>query len=175
MAQFDLRPPEVTITTFRSTVQPLTGQITASLMVGRQIRVPSNSFATVCRPIKTVTFADSVVQQRVEPNQHKMATSFNKRNRVPKPKFGVGDWVRVRVQVRNKKTDPIYSESHQVMSFVAPFTVLLDNGKKWHCSKLRPCSPPDNDDEVSDMSENEFQDALDRGPADVTSYQNHLV
>ena len=57
------------------------------------------------------------------------------------------------------------------MSFVAPFTVLLNNGKKWHCSKLRPCSPPDDDDEANDMSEDEFHDDLDRGPAGVTSDQ----
>ena len=127
VAQFERRPPEVAIrnmlVTFRSTVQLLTGQTPASLMVGRQLRVPTNSYAAACRPTKTVTFADSAVQQRVEQKQHKMAASFNKRNRVSKPKFGVGDWVGVRVQVRKNKTDPVFSEPHQVMSFVAPFTV----------------------------------------------------
>ena len=28
-----------------------------------------------------------------------------------------------------KRTDSIYSESHRVVSFVAPFTVTLDSGK----------------------------------------------
>ena len=101
VAQFERRRPEVAIrnmlATFRSAVQPLTGDTPASLMVERQLRVPSNSLAAACRPTKAVTFADSVVQQRVEQKQHKMAASFNKCNRVCKPKFGVDDWIRVRV------------------------------------------------------------------------------
>ena len=134
VAQFERCTSKVAIrnmlATFRPTVQTLTDQTPRSLMVGRQLRLPSNSFAAACRSTKIVTFADSVVQQRVKQKQHKMAASFNKRNRVCKPKFGAGDWVCVRVQVRKNRTDPVYSEPHQVMSFVAPFTVLLDNGKK---------------------------------------------
>ena len=58
-----------------------------------------------------------------------MATQFNIRYRVGKPKVSVGQWVRVRLPMGHKKTDPIHSESYHIVSFVAPFTVMLDNGK----------------------------------------------
>ena len=65
-----------------------------------------------------------------------------------KPKVNIGQLVRVRLQVRHKKTNPIYSEPHRVDSFVALFTVMLENGKKWHCSKIRSCDSPDDDDVI---------------------------
>ena len=59
MAQFERRPPEVAIrnmlATFRLTVKSLTGQTPASLMVGRQLRVPSNSF---CCRLPTYPYSD---------------------------------------------------------------------------------------------------------------------
>lgn len=172
VSQSEQQLPETAIrnmlVTYRSTVQPITGFSPASLMLGRQLRVPSNSFATEFRPAKTVTFDTRLVTEHVEREQEKMATAFNKRRRVAKPKFGVGDWVRVRLQVRHNKTDPIYSEPHRVVQFVAPFTVRLDDGRKWHCSKLRPCAPPD--DTGDDVIDDDGQDtAAEQGQSEASA------
>jgi hypothetical protein len=133
-----------TLVTYRSTVQPITGLAPAVLMLGRQLRVPANSFSDLVCPHRNVSFEPDAVRDHVEQVQHKMAAAYDKSHRASKRRFDVGDWVRVRVQVRNRKSDPIYSEPHQIIRRVSPFTVMLDNGKRWHFSKLRFCEPPDN-------------------------------
>ncbi len=88
----------------------------------------------------------------MEQHQETMAAQFNARHRVSAPKINVGDWVRVRVPNKRHKTDASFGEPHAVESFVAPFTVLLDNGGRWHVSKLKRCPPPD--DEEVDIADN---------------------
>lgn len=50
------------LVTFRSTVQPITGLTPAELMLGRQMRVPSNSFSDAIRPPRKVKFKPDLVR-----------------------------------------------------------------------------------------------------------------
>jgi hypothetical protein len=49
--------------------------------------------------------------------------------------------VRVRVKKHNK-TDAAFSEPHRIVKMVAPITVLIDNGSRWHMSKLKRVERP---------------------------------
>jgi hypothetical protein len=99
----------------------------------------------------------------VEQHQFNMAAQFNRRHRACKPRFRVGDWVRVRVKKHNK-TDAAFSEPHRIVKMVAPFTVLIDNGSRWHMSKLKHVEPPpDEPDIVPD--DDDMEQASDELPA----------
>jgi hypothetical protein len=105
-------------------------------MLGRRMRVPVNSFA-VHPEAKAVRFADDNVNDikgHVEQHQQKMAEQFNRRHRVCKPRFRVGDWVRIRAPRRRHKTGAAFTKPHCLVKMVAPFTVLIDNGTRWHMS-----------------------------------------
>jgi transposase InsO family protein len=130
------------LVTYRSTAQSATGISPSKLMSGRQMRVPSNSFAMARHMTGRVRFADQggdvdvdagldEIQAHVEQHQFNMAAQFNRQHRACKPRFRVEDWVRVRVKKYNK-TDAAFSEPHQIVKMVAPFTVLIDNGNRWH-------------------------------------------
>jgi hypothetical protein len=169
------KPPDVAVremlVAYRTTPQPATTVSPAQLMLGRQRRVPVNSLGTRLlleekRKKKTVRLAESatlidgsgqhqrqldVVRSKVQRHQQKMVTQFDASHRVSKrPRIQVGDWVRIRVPNRRHKTDAVFSEPHQVMEFVAPFTVRLDNHARWHMSKLKKTTAPDSDVFVSD-------------------------
>jgi hypothetical protein len=55
------------------------------------------------------------VSEHVEQVQQKIAVDYDKRHKACKLRFGVGDYVKVRVQVRNRKSDPIYLEPHRIV------------------------------------------------------------
>ena len=74
-----------------------------------------------------------------------MAAQFNRRHRACKPRFKVDDWMRVRVPNRRSKSEAVFSEPHRIVKLVAAYTVLLDNGARWHMSKLKRSEPPDDD------------------------------
>jgi hypothetical protein len=102
------------------------------------------------------------IQARVEQHQFNMAAQFDRRHRACKPRFRVGDWVRVRVKKHNK-TDAAFSEPHQIVKMVAPFTVLIDNGSRWHMSKLKRVErPPEEPDMVPD--DDDMEQASDQLP-----------
>jgi hypothetical protein len=99
------------LVTYSSTAQPATGVSPSKLMSGRQMRVPSNSFAMARHTTGRVRFADEGgdvnvdaglddIQARVEQHQFNMAAQFDRRHRACKPRFRVGDWVRVRVKIK---------------------------------------------------------------------------
>ncbi len=160
------------LVTYRSTAQPATGVSPAQLMLGRQMRVPVNSFA-VHPKTKAVRFADDNVNDikgHVEQHQQKMAEQFNRRHRVCKPRFRVGDWVRIRAPRRRHKTDAAFTEPHRIVKMVAPFTVLIDNGTRWHMSKLKLCDIPTHANESDIVPADEDQEqASDELPATVNA------
>jgi transposase InsO family protein len=80
------------LVTFRSTAQPATGVSPAQLMIGRQLRVPANSFKVAEQPHseKRVRFAEDV-STTVSHHQQKMAEQFNRRHRACKLRFAVND------------------------------------------------------------------------------------
>jgi hypothetical protein len=152
---------------FRSTPQPATGVTPAQLMLGRQIRVPANSLIShFLSGKKTVKFADDkdalqAVKDNVERQQEVMAKQFNRRHRACHPKVKVGDWVRVHIPKGRTKTAAAFSEPHKVLKFVAPFTVMLDNNKRWHLSKLKKCPAPSTADDDDGAWPNWDEDAAE--------------
>ena len=140
------------LVTFRSTAQPLTGLFPAALIVGRQMQVPSNFLChsvTQLKQINKVTFDIKVVQQHIEQKQQKMTKQFNIRHRVCKPKVSIGQRVRVRLQVRHKKTcRPYIQRTSSCSQLCGP---IYHHVRQWqemvaYCFNIRPCDPPKDDD-----------------------------
>jgi hypothetical protein len=57
------------------------------------------------------------------------------------------------------------SEPHRIVKMVAPFTVLIDSGSRWHMSKLKRVKPPQDKLDMVPDDDDDMEQASDKLPA----------
>ena len=119
---------------YRSTVHSTTGQTPAELMIGRRFRMPLDMLA-LKPPLKKVLFSEHV-EERVFNKQQKYKAYADTRRRAKHSNLQPGDSVRVKVQDRHSKLDPVWSSPRLVVEKTSDDTVKLEDGTTWNAEKL---------------------------------------
>ena len=121
------------LASYRATAHATTGVSPAELMLGRKLVLPLDVLRS--KPPKQVSFGDPAVSVRQKQLKQKSYADFKRRAR-PFP-LHAGDWVRVRVQVRDSKLAKSWSEPKLIKKMLGPATVLLEDGTRWNACQLR--------------------------------------
>lgn len=122
---------------YRSTPHSTTGVSPSELLVGRKMRTRLNVLPPVSSSKDT-----AAVSQRVAAQQSKMKTYTDARRGARSPPFKEGDSVRVRKPTHVPKAHPRFTEPMRIQRKVGPATYRLQDGKKWHASRLAMSNVP---------------------------------
>ena len=135
---------------YRSTSHSTTGISPCELLVGRKMRTRLNIL-----PLLPFSKDDAALSRRVTAQQNKMRTYTDFRRGARTPTFREGDSVRVRKPTHVPKGHPRFTEPMRIQRKVGPATYLLQDGKKWHASRLTgsnaPARPVNSDYPVIDL------------------------
>ena len=118
-----------------------TTQVSPSLlMLGRELELPLHRLrahtAVPNRPSLTQT------QDTVAARQQEIKEKVDRRRRARPPSIQVSDWVRARRPQRHNKMASFWSQPRQVTRILGPATFQLDDGSRWHASRLRKVPAP---------------------------------
>jgi len=130
---------------YRATAHHTTGVSPAELMLGRKMVLPLDILKP--RPNKHVQFADPT--PRVVQQQRKQKVYADFKRRAKPTLLQAGDWVRVRIQVRDSKLAKTWSEPKRITRMLGTATALLDDGNRWNARQLRLEKAPDEDSDTS--------------------------
>ena len=135
---------------YRATPHATTGRSPAELMCGRKMVLPLEVLKA--KPKKHVRIEDPT--RRVLDQQQKQKRYADEKRHAQFVQLNAGDWVRVRIQVRNSKLDKYWSEPKRIKKMLTPATALLDDGTRWNALHLRRQEPPEfTEDEHEGWSE----------------------
>ena len=157
-ARADDTPPKEALRSmlaaYRATPQATTGRSPTELMCGRKMVLPLEVLKS--KPRTHVHFTDPT--PRVEKQQRKQKQYADEKRRAQPSQLSAGDWVRVRVQVRNSKLDKSWSEPKRIKQMIGESTALLEDGTRWNALQLRldrDPHPEDDDDGWSELEPNQ--------------------
>ena len=112
----------------------------AFLMLGRELELPLHRLrapgTTVPRPSLTQ------IRETVAARQRETKDRVDKKRRARPPSLQVSDWVRARRPQRPNKMASFWSQPRQIKRLLGPATFLLDDGSRWHASRLRKVPVP---------------------------------
>lgn len=129
-----------TVLHYRASAHSTTQVSPAVLMLGRELDLPLHRLrAPTARPPKA-----SLTQTRetVAAQQQRMKRRVDKKRRAKPPSIRISDWVRARRPQRHNKMASFWSQPRQVSRILGPATFLLDDGSRWHASRLRKVPAP---------------------------------
>ena len=130
-----------TLLHYRATKHSTTGVSPASLMLGRELTLPLDRLRCPL-PSSPPPSPLPAVEASVNRQQALMKRRFDQSRRAKVPVIAAGDWVRVRRPHRDNKMASFWSSPLQVARQLGPATYLLNNGSRWHSSRLRKVPPP---------------------------------
>uniref|UniRef100_A0A3B3CC70 Gypsy retrotransposon integrase-like protein 1 n=1 Tax=Oryzias melastigma TaxID=30732 RepID=A0A3B3CC70_ORYME len=122
---------------YRSTPHSTTEVSPCELLLGRKMRTRLHVLLPDPQDSAVTRLADSVAAK-----QNKMKLYTDKRRGARVPTFQEGECVRVRKPTHVLKSHPRFSEPLRVMKQLAPGTYLLEDGRKWHASRLAHSNIP---------------------------------
>ncbi|CAL8351530.1 unnamed protein product [Boreogadus saida] len=82
------------------------------------------------------------IRETVAARQQKTRERVDKKCRARPPSLQVSDWVRARRPQRHNKLASFWSQPRQISRLLGPATFLLDDGSRWHASRLRKVPAP---------------------------------
>ncbi|CAL8395410.1 unnamed protein product [Boreogadus saida] len=82
------------------------------------------------------------IRETVAARQQKTRERVDKKCRARPPSLQVSDWVRARRPQRHNKMASFWSQPRQISRLLGPATFLLDDGSRWHASRLRKVPAP---------------------------------
>uniref|UniRef100_A0A8C8DDQ5 Integrase catalytic domain-containing protein n=1 Tax=Oryzias sinensis TaxID=183150 RepID=A0A8C8DDQ5_9TELE len=153
-AILESKPWRQTVTDFlkayRSTPHSATEVAPCELLLGRKMRTRLHVLLPDPRENAVTRLADSVAAK-----QHKMKLYTDKRRGAPVPVFQEGECVRVLKPTHVPKAHQRFSEPLRVLKQLAQGNYLLEDGRKWHASRLTRFNIP-----VKNVSETPALDLL---------------
>ncbi|KAL0161729.1 hypothetical protein M9458_045454, partial [Cirrhinus mrigala] len=127
----------LTLLHYRASQHSTTGVSPASLMLGRELNLPLDRL----RPI-TPQRLPRGVKTRIARQQRRMKQRFDRLRRAKEPNIAVHDWVRARRPHRHNKLASFWSEPLVVTRQMGRASYLLEDGTRWHASRLKKVAAP---------------------------------
>ena len=112
----------------------------AFLMLGRELGLPLHRLRAPNSDFPMPSLAR--IRETVAARQQKTRERVDKKCRARPPSLQVSDWVRARRPQRHNKLASFWSQPRQISRLLGPATFLLDDGSRWHASRLRKVPAP---------------------------------
>ncbi|KAM9385851.1 uncharacterized protein KZ484_007430 [Pholidichthys leucotaenia] len=131
---------------YRASVHATAGCSPAALMMGRELPLPVNHLRL---PVVSPQRNMEALRSRVTGQQCKMKQQFDKKHRARDHGLRERDRVWIKHPVRTHKLQPLWTGPQQIARQRGPDTFELDDGSRWHASRLRCLLPGQRDSEVT--------------------------
>ena len=112
----------------------------AFLMLGRELELPLHRLRAPNGNVPKPSLTQ--IRETVAARQRETKDRVDKKRGVRPPSLQVSDWVRARRPQRPNKMASFWSQPRQVRRLLGPATFLLDDGSRWHASRLRKVPAP---------------------------------
>lgn len=123
---------------YRATPHATTELSPALLLHGRELKTKLNIVKVENKPVDSDKLHATVKQKQSNMKKH-----FDKNHNVKIPNFKVGDYVRIKKQVKPHKGKPGYTKPYQIEKLCGKFTYKLSDGKRWNAKHLTISDKPD--------------------------------